>query len=449
MKLSRNLATSFITVTALMGSFVACSGTDRTVIPALEPTIETTPEPTIETTPEPTIEATETVSPSAEEPSESVACANLFEDRDEIPAREYLLNLKQQALEAYENSTYWYTDPNTGNTAKNGPRAYWLWGVFYNNVSTLVPEAFESINLEDKDILWEDYVAFSQAVCDAEIGVSTRRQAQILFEKLFEYRTDWPGHASKWEPFPYIETGPQVIDAPSPNGLEHYTKYITGAGVIIVAGQDVPDEALLTARESVIYLTSARPEFRDILQANQARISLFTEIAGVLPEYFGEDEPGGFAMGMTDVSMPGNADWMCWPDHWDAGGDPVIHEMVHTINHIVFEEINEVYFYERIYDLALNSIENGLFYTGYQQNLPDGQEQDMTHYVGEYWAITVEGYIMNRPGFKESHDTREWIAENDPELFELITRYYPTEEWEFCEGVDEFYFGDEFGYAFP
>ena len=49
--------------------------------------------------------------------------------------------------------------------------------------------------------------------------------------------------------------------------------------------------------------------------------------------------------------------------------------------------------------------------------------------VGEYWAITVEGYIIEREGFKDSHDTREWIEENNPDLYELITRYFPTEPW--------------------
>ena len=28
---------------------------------------------------------------------------------------------------------------------------------------------------------------------------------------LLKFRTDWPGHASKWLPFPYIDTGPKVI----------------------------------------------------------------------------------------------------------------------------------------------------------------------------------------------------------------------------------------------
>ena len=110
--------------------------------------------------------------------------------------------------------------------------------------------------------------------------------------------------------------------------------------------------------------------------------------------------------------------------------------MVHNINHIVFEEINEIYFYERIYDLALDAINRDILVIG-EQHLDDGGQQDMSHLVGEYWAVSVEGYIMDRPGFKRSHDTRDWIRENDPNLYELITRYFPTEEWTYCPGVED------------
>ena len=48
-------------------------------------------------------------------------------------------------------------------------------------------------------------------------------------------------------------------------------------------------------------------------------------------------------MMMDNVSMTANSGWLCYPGNPDRGGDPVIHEMVHTINHIVFEDINEVY----------------------------------------------------------------------------------------------------------
>jgi hypothetical protein len=270
-------------------------------------------------------------------------------------------------------------------------------------------------------------------------------------EKLL-HQTDWSGHASHWEAFEYIDTGPNVIESPSPPGLEHYTKYISGGGVIIVGGAAVPDEALLAAREAVVFMTSARPEFRDILQRNEVRISLFGPEGdtSVLPEYQDENEPGGFAMGMTDASMTANAAWLCYPGNWDTGGNTVIHELTHTINHVVFEEINELIFYEQIYELALDAIDNGVFIPG-EQYLGDGKQADISNHMGEYWANAVEGYLMNRPGFKKSHDTRDWIRANDPNLYELITRYFPTEEWTYCPGVEDqkHLYGPEHPYSQP
>ena len=59
--------------------------------------------------------------------------------------------------------------------------------------------------------------------------------------------------------------------------------------------------------------------------------------------------------------------------------------------------------------------------------------------MGEYWAQVVEGYIMDGgPRFKDSHYSRDWIETNDPEVFDLLTEYFPTEEWDYvnahCEG---------------
>jgi hypothetical protein len=41
-----------------------------------------------------------------------------------------------------------------------------------------------------------------------------------------------------------------------------------------VAGAKVDDDALLAARDAFIYMTSARPEMRGILQRSHARVSL-------------------------------------------------------------------------------------------------------------------------------------------------------------------------------
>ena len=416
---------------------------ERSVAVALNETQITEPSPTVKHS------ATETQRPASN-------CQDLFPDAVEIPTEDYILDLEKSWLSVRENDTYSYVAPS-GSTARNGPFATWFYEMAVEDVSTVKPERFDSLskvgsmNLGDNDITWQEYLDYAQATCDAYTGLGSKRSLQIALEKFLRVQTDWGGHASHWEAFEYIDTGTNVIESPSPPGLEHYTKYISGGGVIIVGGAAVPDEALLAARESVVYMTSARPEFRDILKRNDARISLFGPqgYASVLPEYPDSNEPGGFAMGMTDVSMTANPGWLCYPGNWDIGGDPVIHEMVHTINHVVFEEINETYFYERIYELALDAIDRDIFVVG-EQHIEDGSSQDISHIVGEYWAISVEGYIMDRPGFKRSHDTRDWIRENDPNLYELITRYFPTEDWEFCPGVeDQDLFGPDHPYSQP
>ena len=419
---------------------VNCSSSDQVAIDeAVSPTLTTAQLATAAPTTTSTLKPVPTDTPAQNPVSDrqaSHSCHALFPDREIVKAKDYIIDLERAAQEVHHDPKYWYISP-TGGETRNGPKAYWHWEVISEDVSTRLPETFDTVRVGDHEMTWDDYVGYSQAVCDAIIGTGTKRQALILRDKFVHFLTDWPAHASHWEPFPYFETGPVVYQAPSPPRLEHYTKYITGAGVIIVGGDLIPNEAFLAARESVIYMTSARPEFRDILKANEVRISLFHKDRTELPEY-DEPEPGGTAMTHTEATMTANANWMCYPGNWDMGGNTVIHEMVHTINHVVFEEINETYFYERIFKIGLNSIEAGLFDTTWASHRPDSQKYDAARFLGEFWAITSEGYIMDSPGFKESHDTRQWIAENDPDVYELHTQYWPTEPWEYCKGVEQF-----------
>ena len=364
-------------------------------------------------------------------------CDSLFQNSKDILAEDFFRGIRKILIKSQENlGEYSYISPE-GDIARNGPFSTLIYEELLEYSKKYNPDRFEWVRFGDVEIDIADYLEYKNKLCETyqnQKSNGTLRQLMINAEKLVKHRTDWKGHASKWLPFPYIETGAKVIESPSPKGLEFYTKYITGAGVIIVSGPEVDEGALLQARQSVIYMTSKMPDIRKILEDNEVRISLFTDTAGMLPEYQGSDEPGGFSMGMTDTSMTANADWLCRPGNYDGGGDPVIHELVHSINHVVFEEINEIYFYERIYKIAENSINKGIFYTGYSQNLPEGQTQNMTHYIGEFWAISVEGYIMDKENFKNPpYDTRDSIKKVDPELYELITRYFPTEDWGFCD----------------
>jgi hypothetical protein len=49
---------------------------------------------------------------------------------------------------------------------------------------------------------------------------------------------------------------------------------------------------------------------------------------------------------------------------------------------------------------------------------------------------SVEGYILNGgPDFTNSHFSHEWIEENDPDMCDLITRYFPSEDFAYEANV--------------
>lgn len=371
----------------------------------------------------------------------SNSCDAHYRSANEISLEDFIVGLQDQVNQVQERDTYDFVTAG-GERIRSGPKALWMQQAFeaylkdYRPPSRFGDERFRLEHVPVENVFsWPNYLRWRNAVCLVSLEGGPIRDSLVEHGRFTGYKTDWPGHASRWQPFPYLDTGQQVVAAPAIRGLEHYTKYIAGAGVVIVGGDEVPDAALLQARKEVVYETSARPDYRDVLMRSKVRISLFYgEDTSMLPEYQDLFEPGGFSAGITDASMTANAKWLCFPGNPDAGGNPVLHEMVHTINHVVFEQLNETYFYERIYRLGEGALTAGIFKPG-EQHLDSGDVAGIREWIGEYWATTVEGYLMNRAGFKNSHDTRDWIQANDPDLYDLITRYFPTEPWDYCPEV--------------
>ena len=385
-------------------------------------------------------ENTEVVKSSDSKPSdkESAKISNLrekceiFANSKEIESDEYFFILGDDIDDRHRQSKY--SHPSG---AQNGPFQTWTYEDAVRISSEIIPEEFDKINPFENDIgiTWEKFEAFADALCFAYENGKGLRNVTITHADLMGRSSEILGFAGNWENFPYIETGAEVIESPSPQGLEFYTKYTTVSGVIIVGGPDVPDEAVLAARRSIEYQLSARPDFHQLLQESNVRISLFGPDGDTseLPEYKDTAEIGGFAMMSIDASMTANAGWLCYEGNRDDEGDPVIHEMAHTLNHIVFEATNELYFYENIYKLAEEALENGDWEEG-AQAIADGVP--LSDMIGEFFAINTENFIIsNSPDLK--YGTRESIKENNPAMYELYARYYPTEPWSYCnDGVE-------------
>ena len=367
--------------------------------------------------------------------SSPVSCP-AFGTAESIDPTTFLDGIQDAFNEGQENGRYNFV-PKQGEPARNGPFYYWNYKGIYAFSKAFKSTTFEKVKYRGIDIKWSDVEDLIKVLCTAVKDPGGIRNFAINYEALFSKDRDLNRfHASRWPNFPYIETGEVIVTAPKLKGLTHYKKYTATSGVIIVGGAKVPDKAMLAANKSITYMLSSLPEYHDILKASNARIALFGPRgnSSELPEFKGTGETGGFAMSMTDAAMTANAGWLCYPGNYDIGGDPVIHEMVHSLNHLVFDAKNETYFYNLIYKLAQKSIKAGLL-AKLEQELDKGQEQEVSHKVGEFWAMAVEGFIMdNGPRFKDSYYSRDWIKKNDPDLYKLITRYFPTEPWNYCPG---------------
>tara|TARA_B100001175_G_scaffold262548_1_gene231960 strand:+ start:418 stop:1725 length:1308 start_codon:yes stop_codon:yes gene_type:complete len=356
----------------------------------------------------------------------------LFANSKEIESDEYFFILGDDIDERQRESKY--SHPSG---AQNGPFQTWTFEDAVRISSEIIPEEFDKINPFENDdgITWEQFEAFADALCYASENGKGLRNVTITHADLMGRSNEILGFAGNWENFPYIETGNEIIESPSPPGLEFYTKYTTVSGVIIVSGSGVSDEAVLSARRSLEYQLSARPDFHQILQDNNVRVSLFGPDGDTseLPEYKDTSEFGGFAMMSIDASMTANAGWLCYEGNRDEDGDPVIHEMAHTLNHIVFESTNEIYFYENIYKLAEEALENGDWEEG-AQALADGVP--LSDMIGEFFAINSEDFIISSNSDLK-YGTRDNIKKYNPAMYELFARYYPTEPWSYCnDGVE-------------
>ena len=355
-----------------------------------------------------------------------------------IDANDFYTDFFDNIEDIYNDTTYSYVHED-GEVTEYGPFAYNIFQNALMHFTEYSPSEFSVITIDSHDFIItnDDHEEIKTIICNIIKDDLIIRDLIIKLDVLSN-RDGWEAHASKFQPFPYIETGRNVIEAPKIKDLEHYKKYIAVNGVMILGGQKVPDDAFLYAYDSVNYMLSKRPDIAEELKRNKVRVSLFGPDGnnGELPEYRGSDEEGGLAMGITDSSMTANAAWLCYPGNYDIGGDPVIHELVHSIQHIVFDSTNELHFYERIMPLAQSAWERGLMKPYFDDW--SGSKEDKKHAIfGEYWAMSVEGYIMNRgKKFKNTHYSHDWIKDNDPKLYELITYYFPTEEWDYCPGVE-------------
>lgn len=58
-------------------------------------------------------------------------------------------------------------------------------------------------------------------------------------------------------------------------------------------------------------------------------------------------------MSEMDATITVNAEWLCYPGNKSIGGNPLYHEMAHSLQHIIFESTYDLFFMKDYQNLLI------------------------------------------------------------------------------------------------
>ena len=243
---------------------------------------------------------------------------------------------------------------------------------------------------------------------------------------------------------------PGVMVTPVPPSLQldtFYKKYTDAFGIPIVSSGQVPDDALLMARDIVNYMLVKRPDVREVLVGRKARVLVMAEreMETDLPERRswkkpakndprltpGErenyDKPGGIA-GMTDrdywnrrargmggtVTSCAEENLLGYPGTRYYGENILVHEFSHNIMGALRSADPELY--KEIITAYDSAKSKGLYKGQYAINTS-----------AEYWAEGTQWWFWSNYEFYDGDkriQSPEDLKTYDPTLYSLLERVY-------------------------
>ena len=236
-------------------------------------------------------------------------------------------------------------------------------------------------------------------------------------------------------------TTPQVTSVPSQFGFDsHYQKYADAGGIPVITSEKVPDEALLRAREIVLFMLKRRPDlhFNMVVKSNYVGLMAEVEVARDLPEldvyqdseFSTVNDLRGLAAGRFTAGAEENV--LQYPtDVYQAGTDILLHEFAHGIMGQNFlPGPNE---FTDALDSAFEAAQASGVYAGIQS---DGATAYAMTNRDEYWAEGAMSYfgakgcipIPTNP-LGHSPCTREELRVNDAPLYDLLRTVFTDDEY--------------------
>jgi len=217
--------------------------------------------------------------------------------------------------------------------------------------------------------------------------------------------------------------------------LDHfYTKYVDADRIPVIGSSKVRDEAFGPAREIIINMLSARPDIREAMIANRARVGIMaaTEVTTDIPEHSDLDplfDTRARGLGGTifrPITTVGEENLLCLSSDVYRGESILVHEFSHGVFNLGLPFVSDG---KQIIAAVIASFDQaislGLWSNTYAAtNLDEYQAEG----VQSWFNANIESVPSN--GIHNQVDTRSELKEYDPALAQLLSMLYPDGEWE-------------------
>ena len=309
--------------------------------------------------------------------------------------------------------------------------------------------------IEKLDIDENGMPSFRRALESAQELLDTGTEGELISNSVIElmaWQYFFTPHDQHIPPIPLIETNHKIVTPPL--GVHpFYRKYVNAyeddytRGIVIITSDAVPDRAIRKVEQTVNKLLSARPDLRVAMSLNNIRVA----IRGVAEARDNSDHPGDIGPGGARPERPTTyieEEGVAWRDEdgeihegwYQLNRHVAVEEFGHSIHrsglpfidpeHDVIAEINAAY---------VNALREGTYWPPQYLDGPGLADPSMADELqmeiealrdGEYFAVGLDcfyGVVHENSEYKL--ETRQQMRERDPMLYEIITRYFPTDVW--------------------
>ena len=309
--------------------------------------------------------------------------------------------------------------------------------------------------IEKLDIDENGMPSFRRALESAQELLDTDTEGGLISNSVIElmaWQYFFTPHDQHIPPIPLIETNHKIV-TPPPGVHPFYRKYANAyeddytKGIVIITSDAVPDRAIRKVEQTVNKLLSARPDLRLAMSSNNIRVA----IRGVAEARDNSDHPGDIGPGGARPERPTTyieEEGVAWRDEdgeihegwYQLNRHVAVEEFGHSIHrsglpfidpeHDVIAEINAAY---------VNALREGTYWPPRYLDGPGLADPSMADELqmeiealrdGEYFAVGLDcfyGVVHENSEYKL--ETRQQMRERDPMLYEIITRYFPTDVW--------------------